>query len=81
MYELQFGFRSKHSTNHALLCLTEMIREALDLLLVVFFIDLQKAFNTVDHHILLKKWNIIELRVVQMTGLGPTYLTRNYLSQ
>ena len=30
IYELQFGFRSKHSTNHALLSLTEMIREALD---------------------------------------------------
>ena len=27
---MQFGFRSKHSTNHALLSLPEMIREALD---------------------------------------------------
>ena len=30
IYELQFGFRAKHSTNHALLSLTEKIREALD---------------------------------------------------
>ena len=29
IYELQFGFRAEHSTNHALLSLTEKIREAL----------------------------------------------------
>ena len=57
IYELQFGFCSKHSTNHALLSLTEMIREALDnsSFACGIFIDLQKAFNTVDHQILLKK--------------------------
>ena len=30
IYELQNGFRAKHSTNHALLDLTEKIRESLD---------------------------------------------------
>ena len=30
IYELQFGFRAKHSTNHALISLTEMINDALD---------------------------------------------------
>ena len=55
IYELQFGFRSKHSTNHALLSLTEMIREALDnsSFACGIFIDLQKAFDTVAHQILL----------------------------
>ena len=55
IYELQFGFRAKHSTNHALLSLTEKIREALDSMGGKFacgvFIDLQKAFDTVDHAI------------------------------
>ena len=30
IYKLQFGFRKKHSTNHALIDITETIRKALD---------------------------------------------------
>ncbi len=59
-YEKQFGFRKKYSTNHALLSIIEGIREQLDNKTFVcgVFIDLEKAFDTVNHKILLKKWNI-----------------------
>ena len=55
--ELQFGFRDKHSTCHALISITEKIREALDTghFACGEFIDLQKAFDTVDHNILVSK--------------------------
>ena len=43
LYPLQFGFREKHSTIHALLCLTESINHSIDngKLECGIFLDLQ----------------------------------------
>ena len=56
-YEQQFGFRPAHSTNHALINITEKIRETLDKgnIAAGVFVDFQKAFDTVNHQILQKK--------------------------
>ena len=56
MYSLQFGFRQKHSTTHALINLAESIRQTLHEGSFGYgiFVNLQKAFDTVDHKILLR---------------------------
>ena len=57
MYPLQFGFRRKHSTNQALIEVTEKIKEALDSgqTSLGIYLDIKKAFDTVNHNIMLKK--------------------------
>ena len=55
IYDFQFGFRKKHSTNHALIEITKTIRKALDdkKYACGIFIDLQKAFDTANRSILI----------------------------
>ena len=57
LYKYQSGFRTKHSTDLCLSYLNDKILKGFDngLFTGMILIDLQKAFDTIDHNILLEK--------------------------
>ena len=76
LYEKQFGFRRNNSTEHAILPLTRDITGSFEKgeYTLGVFIDLSKAFDTVDHQVLTKK--------LQYYGIDGTALKwfKSYLS-
>ena len=61
LYDYQSGFRKSHSTDTCLSFLNDKILKGFDdgLLTGMILIDLQKAFGTINHDMLLKKLSII----------------------
>ncbi len=63
LYRNQYGFRPKHSTEHAVIKFVENIynRKAQGRQTISIFADLKKAFDTVDHEILCKKLELYNI--------------------
>ena len=75
----QLGFRNMHSTFMALITLLENLRNALDRgnCAIGIFLDFQKAFDTVNHKILLGKLNCYGIRGIAFDWFSSYLRSRN----
>ena len=77
LYESKYGFRKLHSTELAALEFTDRISQEMDAKKIPFsiFLDLSKAFGTLDHKVLLTKLHYYGIRYITLNWFR-SYLTK-----
>ena len=79
LYLHQYGFQEGHSTDHALITVTNFIYNALNNKehSIAVSIDLKKAFDTINHSILLRKLSLYGIKNNALSWF-TTYLQNRY---
>ena len=83
LYPKQFGFQRGHSTERAIVKLANQIHESFERnqYTLGVFIDLSKAFDTVSHSVLIKKFQMFDIRGVNLAWFCSYLVNRKqYIS-
>ena len=76
----QYGFQKNHSTEHAVLEAVDRISSELDSgkLPITVFLDLSKAFDTLNHDVMLSKLNYYGIKHSSLTRWFDSYLSNRF---
>ena len=83
LFKSQYGFRENHSTQHAIIDIVNVIQNNMDekRFTCGIFLDLKKAFDTVDHLILLQKLNHYGIRRINKDWFASYLLDRSQVTE